>query len=145
MNDSENNNAKDYNSIVTVILIISLIIVRISIFDNQKQNVIIAWINFISIFYVLWRIYYQINNFLKIRTGKITLFKEQHRKFKNCSIFLLCILIFIMIIYSMALYFNESFYLIGNCINDILSLFALLFSIEDERIIDYLQEHYRYK
>jgi len=30
-------------------------------------------------------------------------------------------------------------------INDILFLFSLLFSVDDEKIIGYLQKHYRYK
>ena len=74
-----NNNEKssDYNYVITILFIIALIVIRIFVNTYRFQNVIIAWVNFISMFYVLWRIYFQINIFLKTRISKSVLFKNQ--------------------------------------------------------------------
>ena len=76
-----NNNEKssDYNYVITILFIIALIVIRIFVNTYRFQNVIIAWVNFISMFYVLWRIYFQINIFLKTRISKSVLFKNQYK------------------------------------------------------------------
>lgn len=136
---------ENYNSVITIILIIILIIVRIFINNYEKQNIVIAWVNFISMFYILWRIYYQINSSLFSRKEKNILFKKQYKNFKQFSILFFIILLLIMIVYSFFLVVCKDFYEIGACINDIVSLCALLFSIEDEKVITKITEHYRYR
>ena len=140
--DAEKN--KGYNSIVTIFFIIVLICVRISIHNYEKQNVVIAWINFVSMFYVLWRIYYQINQFLQQRNKKTLLFKNQHKRFIKFCICVLLALTILMALYTIAMIKCSNFYLIGGCVNDVISLCALLFSIEDEKIVNTLKEHYKY-
>lgn len=144
----ENNNQKkkegSYNSIVTIVLIVVLIAVRLFINNYPRQNIVIAWINFFSMFYVLWRIYYQVNTVLLSRNAKNNLFKRQYKSFKRFSLAILLILAIAMCLYTVMLFGNARFYLIGSCINDILSLCALLFSIEDETITNSLIQHYRY-
>lgn len=140
-NPKENDN---YNSIITIVFISILVIIRISINNYKKQNIIIAWINFFSMFYVLWRIYYQVNAFLKGRVTKSVVLKRQYKRFKNFYIFIICALFSLMLVYSYILLVLDTFYQFGGCINDILSLFALLFSIEDEKIVDKAISHYRY-
>lgn len=133
----------DYNYVVTIALIFILIIIRVAIIKNTKQNIIIAWINFLSIFYILWRIYFKVNSFLKNRKNKSQVLANQFKLFNHFSlIIVLCLLIF-MIVYSLLLILFDNIYLYGSCINDILSLCALLFSIEDEKITSKLIEHYR--
>lgn len=143
MSMNEENNSNDYNSIITIVLISLLIIIRISITSYQKQNIIIAWINFFSIFYVMWRIYFRVNIFLKSRVHKSIIFKRQHHCFKiTCFIFII-VLLLLMIIYSFLMKYFNDLYEFGSCINDIISLFALLLSIEDEKIIKGINEYYR--
>ncbi len=141
-----NNNEKssDYNYVITILFIIALIVIRIFVNTYRFQNVIIAWVNFISMFYVLWRIYFQINIFLKTRISKSVLFKNQYKKFKRFALILICSLFFVMLSYSFGLIICQSFYLLGGCINDIISLCALLFSIEDEKIINTVINYYKY-
>lgn len=139
-----NTKNEDYNSVITIILIITLIIIRILINSYNRQIIVIAWVNFFSMFYILWRIYYQINISLLNRKEKSILFKRQYNRFKHFSISIIIILLLIMTLYSLLLHANSNFYEKGGCINDIVSLFALLFSIEDEKIIRKMIEHYRY-
>ncbi len=134
---------EDYNYVVTIALIFVLIIIRIVINNYEKQNIIIAWINFLSISYVLWRIYFRVNSILKERKDKSQVLKNQFKLFNHFSRTIICILIVFMGIYSLLLVLSKDFYPYGSCINDILSLFALLFSIEDEKITNKLIEHYR--
>lgn len=131
-----------YNSIVTLVLISCLIVIRILSNNYLKQNIIIAWINFFSMFYVLWRIRYQVSIFLKKRNQSIIL-KNQYKFFKKISSFIGIIIFSLMIVYSVMLYFSDNLYSISGCINDIISLFALLFSIEDEKIVFILIEYFR--
>lgn len=142
--DKPVNRDADYNSIVTLFFILALISLRIFINNYKQQNIVIAWINFFSIFYVLWRIYFQINSFLKQRIKKTALFIKQFKRFHKFCIFMLLFLLVVMGVYTLLLIKIEEFYTIGGCINDIISLFALLFSIEDEKIISVLKKHYRY-
>lgn len=137
-------NKDDYNYVVTIALIIVLIIIRIAINTYKKQNLVIAWINFLSISYVLWRIYFKVNLFLKERKNKSQILDNQFKIFNRFSLIVIILLLILMIIYSIMLMFYDNFYVYGSCINDILSLVALLFSIEDEKIIDKLIEHYRF-
>lgn len=134
---------EDYNFVVTIVLILILIIIRLSICNFSKQNIIIAWINFLSISYILWRIYFKVRFFLKSRKNKSQVLKNQYNSFNRFSCIIICSLIIFMVIYSLFLIFVKNFYPYGSCINDILSLFALLFSIEDEKITNKLIEHYR--
>lgn len=133
----------DYNYVVTIVLIIVLIIIRISINTYSKQNLVIAWINFLSISYVLWRIYFKVNLFLKYRKNKSQVLESQYKLFNQFSLIIFTLLLLFMIIYSILLKCFTTFYPYGSCINDILSLCALLFSIEDEKIINKLIAHYR--
>lgn len=139
-----NTKNENYNSVITIILIIILIIVRIFINDYDKQTIIIAWVNFISMFYILWRIHYQIYSSLLSRKEKSILFQKQYKNFKKFSTLVFIVLLLVMMLYSFFLGVNDDFYEIGGCINDIVSLCALLFSIEDEKIAGKLYEHYRY-
>lgn len=133
-----------YNSIVTIVLIVVLIVVRIYVNNHSRQNIVIAWINFFSMFYVLWRIYYQVNTILLSRNEKNKLFRKQYKSYKRLSLVTLLILSIIMFVYTTVLFISPKFYIMSSCINDILSLCALLFSIEDEKIINLLVNHYRY-
>lgn len=144
MNRPNQNTTENYNSIITLFFIIILIIIRIAINNYQKQNIVVAWINFISIFYVLWRIHHQINHFFKERIKNSIVLENQYKRFKNFSNIIIFILFTLMIIYTLVLVYSNKFYLFGSCINDILSLCALLFSIEDETVINKIIEHYRY-
>lgn len=144
MNNSDDSK-DEYNSIVTVVFIFFLIATRICINSNQKQNMIIACINFFSMFYVLWRIYYRINSYLKNRRNKSSIFKDQHDKFKKFFCVITLVLITLIVSYILCLYFIEPFYPLGSCINDIISLLDLLFSIEDEKIVKTIIEYYRLK
>lgn len=133
----------DYNYVVTIALIIVLAIIRIAINTYAKQNLVIAWINFLSISYILWRIYFKVNLFLKQRKNKSQVLNNQFKLFNRFSLIVIVLLVVFMIIYSILLIYFNTFYFYGSCINDILSLCALLFSIEDEKIISKLIEHYR--
>lgn len=133
----------DYNYVVTIVLIFVLIVFRIIINSNSKQNIFIAWINFLSIFYVLWRIYFNVSSKLKKRKDRSLVLKNQIKYFKKSAAFIIILILILMVVYSFLLAFIKSFYPYGSCINDILSLFALLFSIEDEKIINKLFNHYR--
>ena len=138
MNEKNNEKSSDYNYIITILFIIALIIIRIFVNTYKFQNIVIAWVNFISMFYILWRIYFQVEKFLKTRTSKSILFKNQYKKFIQFALIIIIVLFFIMLFYSIGLFISESFYILGGCINDIISLCALLFSIEDEKIINTL-------
>lgn len=142
--ENHDNSNDDYNSIITIGFILSLIIVRIFINSYSKQNIIIALINFFSMFYVLWRIYFRINAFLKNRCDKTILFKNQHKRFNRHFRFMIVLLLIFISIYITCLILVETFYPFGSCINDILSLLALLFSIEDEKIVNKAIEYYKY-
>lgn len=143
---SSSHTNEDYNSVVVPIALISvLIIIRICINKYQKQNIIIAWVNFLSFAYILWRIYFRTHSVLKNRKGGSQVFKNQLRSFHRFSRIIIFILIIFMIIYSFALSLLSNFYPYGSCINDILSLLALLFSIEDEKITNKLINYYRMK
>lgn len=144
MNNS-NNTKDEYNSIVTVVFIFFLIVTRICINSYQKQNIVIACINFFSMFYVLWRIYYRINSYLKNRRKKSSIFKDQHNKFIKLFRLVVLILFILIVSYILCLIFIKPFYSLGSCINDIISLLALLFSIEDEKIVKTIIEYYRLK
>lgn len=135
----------EYNYIITLVLIAILIVIRIAINKYNKQNLIIAWINFLSIFYVLWRIYYRVNFTLKARKSKSQILTNQFNTFNKHARLFIVLLIILMVIYSCLLLFLKIFYQYGSCINDILSLCALLFSIEDEKIVNKIIEHYRLK
>ncbi len=144
MNEKNNEKSSDYNYIITILFIIALIIIRIFVNTYKFQNIVIAWVNFISMFYILWRIYFQVEKFLKTRTSKSILFKNQYKKFIQFALIIIIVLFFIMLFYSIGLFISESFYILGGCINDIISLCALLFSIEDEKIINTLINYYKY-
>lgn len=133
---------ENYNHVVTIALIFLLIIVRLSICKYERQNVIIAWVNFFSLFYVLWRIHFQINKKLKCRDRSVIL-KNQFKRFQHCSLIIVFLLFITMIVYSIIIYSCENIYNISGCINDIMSLFALLCSIEDEKIIRKVFDYYR--
>lgn len=144
MANNLNKKEGSYNSIITLILIAVLITIRIFINNYSKQNIVIAFINFFSMFYVLWRIYYSVNKVLLSRIEKNSLFKKQHSRYKHFALIVLLILIITIGTYIIMLFTNSDFYSVGGCINDIISLCALLFSIEDENITNLLIEHYRY-
>lgn len=70
--------------------------------------------------------------------------QNQYKKFRRFALVIICSLFFVMLSYSFGLIINESFYLLGGCINDIISLCALLFSIEDEKMVNTLINYYKY-
>lgn len=135
---------QEYNSIVTVLFIVSLVIVRIAINQYKYLNIAVAWVNFMGMLYTSWRIYYQVKAALMPRAKESSLFKNQLKSFRRSSARLFCLAIILMLSYSFLLTRSSSLYSAGGCINDIISLWTLLLSIEDGKIATKLTEYYRH-